>query len=293
MRARASPRRSPRERSHRPRARSRVALALTSPMMRTASPGPGTAGGRTIASGKPEHAPELAHFVLEEHAQRLDQREIHLFGQAADVVVRFDLVAGLALRRLRFDDVGIERALHEVLDAGNLRRFFFEDGDELVADRDALLLRDRRLPRACARKRSRASTAITLRCSTSRNAASTSAGLVLAQQAVIDEDAGQLLADRARDQRRRDGRIDAAGERADHLVAADIARESRCDRRLDERVHLPVAARCRRSGAGSSREDRARIRCARPPDGTARRRSSSSRSPIAATWQRAVEASAR
>ena len=39
-------------------------------------------------------------------------------------------------------------------------------------------------------------------------------GLVLAQQAVVDEDARQLVADRLVDEQRRDGRVDAAGERA-------------------------------------------------------------------------------
>jgi hypothetical protein len=36
------------------------------------------------------------------------------------------------------------------------------------------------------------------------------ARLVLAQQTVIDEDAGELIADRLVDQERRDGRVDAA-----------------------------------------------------------------------------------
>ena len=44
------------------------------------------------------------------------------------------------------------------------------------------------------------------------------ARLVLAQQAMIDEDAGELIADRLVDQQRRDGRVDAAGEPADHAA---------------------------------------------------------------------------
>ena len=109
-------------------------------MMRTARPGPGKRLALHDVLGQAQHAPELAHFVLEERAQRLDQLKVHLLGQAADVVMRFDLVSGLAVRRLRFDHVGIERALHEILDARNLCRFFFEDGDELVTDDDALAL---------------------------------------------------------------------------------------------------------------------------------------------------------
>jgi hypothetical protein len=43
-------------------------------------------------------------------------------------------------------------------------------------------------------------------------------GLVLAQQAVVDEDAGELLADGTVHEERRDRRVDAAGERTDDLV---------------------------------------------------------------------------
>ena len=70
----------------------------------------------------------------------------------------------------------------------------------------------------------------------------------LAQQTVIDEDAGELLADRARDQRRRDGRIDAAGERADDLVVADLRRES-------------PRSRGRRTTPSSNRRPSPAIRC--------------------------------
>src|SRR2546425_1011671 len=47
--------------------------------------------------------------------------------------------------------------------------------------------------------------------------------LVQAQEAVVDEDAGELLADGAVDERRGDRGIDAAGETEDHLVAAHLA----------------------------------------------------------------------
>ena len=49
-------------------------------------------------------------------------------------------------------------------------------------------------------------------------------GLVLAQQAVVDEHARQLVADRAVHEQRRDGRVDAAGERADDALVADLLR---------------------------------------------------------------------
>ena len=50
--------------------------------------------------------------------------------------------------------------------------------------------------------------------------------LALPQQAVIDEDAGELVADRLVDQDRGDGGIHAAGEAADHLALAHLGADS-------------------------------------------------------------------
>ena len=64
--------------------------------------------------------------------------------------------------------------------------------------------------------------------------------LVQPEQAVIDEDAGELVADRAVDQRRRDRRVHAAGESADDaLVGADQLADPG-DLGLDEVARRPV-----------------------------------------------------
>ncbi len=52
-------------------------------------------------------------------------------------------------------------------------------------------------------------------------------GLARAQQPVVDEDAGELVADGLVHERRGDRRVDPAGEAADHLLVADL----RADRR--------------------------------------------------------------
>ena len=57
---------------------------------------------------------------------------------------------------------------------------------------------------------------------------------------MIDEDAGELLADRLVDEHRGDGGIDTAGQSADHLALADLAADL-FDRLLLERAHGPVA----------------------------------------------------
>ena len=55
---------------------------------------------------------DQADLVLEERAQRLDQLELEVVGQAADVVVGLDVGGAGAAAGL--DDVGVERALDEV-----------------------------------------------------------------------------------------------------------------------------------------------------------------------------------
>ncbi len=65
-------------------------------------------------------------------------------------------------------------------------------------------------------------------------------GLALAHQAVVDEHAGQLLADRLVDQDRRDRAVDPARQAADHPAAADLLADVG-DLRFAEAGHGPVA----------------------------------------------------
>ena len=198
-----------------------------------------------------ELQPELAHLVLEELAQRLEQLQVQRLGQAADVVVRLDRVRLLRLRARRLDHVRIDRALREPFRAArSLRRFALEDVDEQPPDDLALLLRDRRRRRARRGTPSPASTWITRTPRLRANVSITCVGLVLAQQAVVDEHAGELVADRLVDQRCGHRRIDAARQAEDHLVAADL----RADRRARPR---------RRSRACSSRSPQPQMSCAK------------------------------
>ena len=82
---------------------------------------------------------DLAHLVLEQLAQRLDQLHAHALGQAADVVMALD-ERRLAHDRHRLDDVRIERALRQKIDLPELRGLLFEHVDERRADDLALLL---------------------------------------------------------------------------------------------------------------------------------------------------------
>ena len=89
--------------------------SVTSPSTRMARPGPGKRLAPDDLGGQPEQLADLAHLVLEQLAQRLDQLEPHVRGQPADVVVRLDR-RRRALERHRLDHVRIERALGEPRD---------------------------------------------------------------------------------------------------------------------------------------------------------------------------------
>ena len=69
-------------------------------------------------------------------------------------------------------------------------------------------------------------------------------GLVLAQEAVVDEDARELVADRLVHEERSDRGVDAARERAEHALRADRRADPR-DLLLDDRGGRP---RRRRAG---------------------------------------------
>src|SRR5271156_4162222 len=151
--------------------------------------------------------------------------------------MRLDLMARFRIGRLRFDHVGIERSLDEIPNAVELVRFLFEDRDEFVTDADPLLLRLDDAGQA----REESFRGVDLQDVEMEHVAERgddSLGFVCPQEPRIDEDAGQLRTDRARNQSGRDRGIDAARERADHFAVSDL-RANLPDRAIDERLHLP------------------------------------------------------
>ena len=109
------------------------------------------------------------------------------------------------------------------------------------------------------------------------------------QDAVVDEDAGQLVADRAVNDQRRDRRVDAAAQRADDAPAADLRANPR-RRLLDKRRHRPVAGAAADAVREVAQDLEAAVRCARLRDETAARRAARSASAIAATGALALVA---
>ena len=80
---------------------------------REAGPGEGLAPDEAL--GQAELGADGADLVLEQRAQRLDELELEVLGQAADVVVGLDRRRAGAAAGL--DDVGVQRALDEELSA--------------------------------------------------------------------------------------------------------------------------------------------------------------------------------
>ena len=75
-------------------------------------------------------------------------------------------------------------------------------------------------------------------------------GLALAQQAVVDEHAGELVADGLVHEGRGDGGVDTAGQAADHLGVADLLADL-LDLVLDDGGGVPVVAAGRRTCGGT------------------------------------------
>ena len=237
-------------------------------MIRIARPGPGERLAPDHPLGHPELLADPPHLVLEQEPQRLDEAHPHVLGQPADVVVRLDRRRD-ALGAARLDHVGVERALHEPAHVAELPRLLLEDADELAADDLPLLLRlldaveqlEEPLLRLDVDERDVEVLAERL---------DDLLRLVLAQQAVVDEDARELLADRLVHEQRGDRRVDAARQRAQHALASRPARGSAPPAPRSPRPASRRAAR-RRRGRGSSSARPSRAACGRPRGGTGRR----------------------
>ena len=148
---------------------------------------------------------------------------------------------GPPVKRDALDHVGIERALREEVRAAELLRLLLEHLDEQPADGLALHLgigRRRRARRGTGRAASRCTRRMLKR---SRKVRHHLLGLAGAQQAVVDEDAGELVADRLVDQHRGDRGIDAAGQAADHPPRSRPGARMRAISVGAEAGHGPVA----------------------------------------------------
>ncbi len=152
-------------------------------------------------------------------------------------MVRLDLRRDAVVRAARLDDVRVQRPLDEETDVAELRRLLLEDADELLAhDRPLLLgIGDAGEPVEEAPLRLHVH---------ERHAEVAGEGLhdllgfVLAQETVVDEDAGELVADCLVHEQCRDRGVDAARERAEDALVPDY-RSDALDLLLDDRCRRP------------------------------------------------------
>ena len=141
------------------------------------------------------------------------------------------------------DDIGVNGTLCEEIDLADLLCLFLKDADELLTDDLALALRLGDTGQLCKVAVTGVHTDEVDVKAVGVAGAEDRADLfllVLAQQAVVHKDAGQLLADGLGQHGCQHGGIDAAGQGAEHLAAADALPQG-LDVVLHEGVHLPVA----------------------------------------------------
>lgn len=208
----------------------------------TNDPDTETGAGEGLAAdeafGNAKLAADFPDFVFEEEAQGFhDFLEVHMIRQAANVVVGFD-DGGFA--EAAFDDVGVDGALDEEIDLSDFFRFPFKDADKFFTDDLALSLGigdtfklgvegfvgvyadEVQVVGAVRAKHRRHFVAF-----------------VFPQEAVIDENAGELATDGLGEENRRHRGIDAAGEGAEGPPGTDLRLEVG-DGAVDEGVHFPI-----------------------------------------------------
>src|SRR5579859_1722748 len=187
-----------------------------------------------------ERKAELAHLILEQLAQRLQQLEVERFRQAAHVVVRLDGLRLLGLGARGLDDVGIDRALGEPFGIPDLAGFALEDVHKMLADDLALLLGIGDTFQGM-QKLAGGVDVDHLHAHVLGKRIHHLRRFIETQEAVVNKDAGELVADRTVDERSRDGGVHAAGKTEDHLLASHLLLD--LPHRLADIVgHVPVAA---------------------------------------------------
>ena len=187
-----------------------------------------------------------ADLVLEERAQRLDQLELQVVRQAADVVVGLDGRGAGAAAGL--DDVGVERALDEV------RRVAAPPASPRIRASAASKVRMNSrpmifrfssgswMPSSAPRNCSQASTTSS-ESKTASKSRSYLLGLAQPHHPVVDVHAGEPVADGPLHDRGRDRRVDAAGQGTDRAAVADLARiRSTCSSTMLTIVQVGTAA---------------------------------------------------
>ena len=190
--------------------------------------------------GQSQSAAEVAHLVLEQQPQRLDESKREICGQAADIVVALD---GAGDGASGFDDVRVQCPLDEKRDALHRTCLLGKAVDEGGTDRSSLLLG----VRDALQRREESSGGVDAH---KRHVEPTvehgldAVAFSGSEQPGVDKHAREAIADSAVDQCRRDRTVDTSREGAERALIAD-SRTDILDGIVHERGHCPVAGATR------------------------------------------------
>jgi len=160
-------------------------------------------------AGQPELEAQLAHLVLEKAFQRLEKLKPHLPGQAAHVVVALDHRRRVAANRHRLDHIRVERPLGQKPGLARAAGRVLENLDEGLAN-------DLALPFGVghalepAQKQPRGVLVLQFDPEVTPEHLAHHLRLPPPQHAIVDEDAGELVANGFVNQRRRHAGIHPA-----------------------------------------------------------------------------------
>ena len=186
--------------------------------------------------GQSQFEAQTTHLVLEQRAQRFDQTQRHVLGQATHVVVALD-DRRRAVAAATLDDVGVQGSLHEELGVGDATRVLFEHPHEQLADDLSLGLGFGHTTQALEELRAGVDVD-QFDAQIALERLDHLVALVLAHQTGVDVDTGELRADGLVHEGGRHRRIDTAGQTADDaLVPHLLANEGHL--LVDDRAHGP------------------------------------------------------
>ena len=199
-----------------------------------AEPRPGERLAPHDLIGQSQLSADLANLILEQGSQRLHQFELHIVGQATNIVMTLDLGGVLGAR---FDDIGIQGSLDEELSVLNAAAGVLEYSDEEFADGFALCLGfgdpGQSLEETIAGPHMDEFYALM-----PLEGFDNLFTLALTHQAGIDEHTGELRTNRPMHERGGNGRINTTGQTADRSCTADL-RTDELNLGLDDGTHGP------------------------------------------------------